>query len=178
MHYQPLCHEIGRASESLTWLSLDTHLIELLRRNGDLARRWNGKLGDLAVQGFHAMLIFVFQDVEDLLISTEALVDREDDNSACAQVNLTHLTSLIESTILLTNKFTKANQLLITALNRRIEKIKREKPDVELYSFEYDQLEGVLCIVIALEENLDNWRGELRLYLFNIKFTKVCSVVL
>ncbi|POW04883.1 hypothetical protein PSTT_10107 [Puccinia striiformis] len=157
---------------------VDIHLIELLRRNSGLAQRWNGKLGDLAVQGFHAMLIFVFQDVEDPLTSTEALVDLQDDNSACAQVNLTHLTSLIESTILLNDEFSKANQLLITAIHRRIEKIKRAKGNVELYGFEYDQLESALSIVIALEENLDNWRGELRLYLFNVKFTKVCSVVL
>ncbi|POW13628.1 hypothetical protein PSTT_03531, partial [Puccinia striiformis] len=158
--------------------TVNTHLIELLRRNGVLAWRWNGKLEDLAVQAFHAMLIFVFQDGEDPSTLTEALVDCQHDNSSCAQMNLAHLTSLIESTILLNVELFKTNQLLITALHQCIENIKKTKRNVVRYGFEYNQLESALGIIIAPEENLDHWRGKLRLYLFNVKFTKVCSIML
>ncbi|POW05270.1 hypothetical protein PSHT_10861 [Puccinia striiformis] len=166
---------------------IDSRLVEKLQQTGESTRKLNDDLEQLAVLGFHAMQIFVFQNKEDLRSSTEALVNWQDDSSTetvvnlredqdthdlqtCSQINLTNLLLLIEITTKSNKKVSKENDQLIIALNWSLEGM---GVGSEKEKYQLGELQEALAQAHKLQSASEHWRRNLKIYAMNVRSTKL-----
>ncbi|PLW28203.1 hypothetical protein PCANC_21439 [Puccinia coronata f. sp. avenae] len=146
---------------------IDSELLcAALRKTCDLTRGVNDKLEQIAITGFHTMLMFAFEGDEDNDSRTES--DR-------IEKQLTNLLRLIQSTELLNEELSKEMQQLNTDLRHVLlvmDKIHGSAKfsgrfQVKLFFGEFD--------IFLDNKSAEYWRRELKLYSCNVQFTKIVN---
>ncbi|KAI9600464.1 hypothetical protein H4Q26_000247 [Puccinia striiformis f. sp. tritici PST-130] len=157
---------------------INSRLIVTLRRTGEVTRKLNEVLEELAVRGINAM------NEQNLDSSTKALVNwggrsiktiinanqrYEQDTHTCTQINLTYLLSSINNVTSLNNKLILWNRQLISALAWSIESIgnKSNQQMRQIVNFK-----AALAQAHMVQSGLEHWHWQLKLYAFNVRFTK------
>ncbi|KAI7935612.1 hypothetical protein MJO28_016483 [Puccinia striiformis f. sp. tritici] len=157
---------------------INSRLIVTLRRTGEVTRKLNEVLEELAVRGINAM------NEQNLDSSTETLVNwggrsiktiinanqrYEQDTHTCTQINLTYLLSSINNVTSLNNKLILWNRQLISALAWSIESIgnKSNQQMRQIVNFK-----AALAQAHMVQSGLEHWHWQLKLYAFNVRFTK------
>jgi hypothetical protein len=184
---------------------IDVRLISSLKRTGRVIRSLNDHLHTLGIDGFNAMLVFVFQvsrsmiidlqdtsteilknnllqDGEGIHSSTEALVNgttNETTTPTRNQRNLTALTQMIQVTSLLTESALGHHDELINSFNQSIEKIEQTGTETSQQQRRLlAQLQRSVDLAFVVRLGLERWRRQLKLYGINVRSTQVCLKIL
>ncbi|KAA1102314.1 hypothetical protein PGTUg99_025305 [Puccinia graminis f. sp. tritici] len=141
-----------------------------------LAHTLNDHLHTLGIDGFNAMLVFVFQDGEGIHSSTEALVNGTTNKTMTPtrnQRNLTALMQMIQVTRLLTNSALSHHDELINGFSQSIEKIEQAGTETSQQQRRLlAQLQRSVDLAFVVRSGLERWRRQLKLYGINVLSTQ------
>ncbi|POW05678.1 hypothetical protein PSHT_10693 [Puccinia striiformis] len=164
---------------------INSRLIVTLRRTGEVTRKlmrfWKNWLFEVSMPWSY---LCFRQNEQNLDSSTEALVNwggrsiktiinanqrYEQDTHTCTQINLTYLLSSIYNVTSLNNKLILWNRQLISALAWSIESIgnKSNQQMRQIVNFK-----AALAQAHMVQSGLEHWHWQLKLYAFNVRFTK------